>query len=293
GDVSYNLDGESVTLSRNGANLELRDTATNALLDSQVLADVTSVTVNGADDSSETLTIDFSSPFTIPSSGAINFNGGGGAGSNTLIILGGSFTTATYKYTNAHDGSIVLDSQQINYSQLQPIIHTSIAVTALFNLPAAAGAAVLQDSGVAANPIRLHSNNATFEDIDFTGPTGSLTINRGDANDTLDITVASPGNLSAGLTVGSVAKPFDTITITSALSLTTGAAALDLHADAINMNAAAITTTNTQNFDGAVTLGAGASLTGSTVTFTGTVVGGGNSLDITGNAVFGNAAADT
>src|SRR6185312_5230146 len=60
---------------------------------------------------------------------------------------------------------------------------------------------------------------------------------------------------------------------------------------AINTNA--ITTSGTQDYDGAVTLGADANLTGSTVTTLGTVTGGSHGLTITGNAVFGNAAADT
>jgi hypothetical protein len=54
-----------------------------------------------------------------------------------------------------------------------------------------------------------------------------------------------------------------------------------------------VTTGGTQAYDGQATLGASTTLTGSTVTFLDKVVGAGNGLTVTGDAVFGNAAADT
>jgi hypothetical protein len=54
-----------------------------------------------------------------------------------------------------------------------------------------------------------------------------------------------------------------------------------------------VTTGGTQAYDGQATLGASTTLTGSSVTFLDKVVGAGNGLTVSGDAVFGNAAADT
>ncbi|MCY2954033.1 MAG: filamentous hemagglutinin N-terminal domain-containing protein [Planctomycetota bacterium] len=63
---------------------------------------------------------------------------------------------------------------------------------------------------------------------------------------------------------------------------------------AVNLNGGSVTTTGkAQQYSGQVTLGASANLTGTTVTFLDKVVGSGNGLTVTGNAVFGDAAADT
>ncbi len=59
------------------------------------------------------------------------------------------------------------------------------------------------------------------------------------------------------------------------------------------INTSNITSTGTQTYAGTVTLGTDTNLTGSTVTFNSPVVGADHALTVTGNAVFGDAAADT
>jgi Concanavalin A-like lectin/glucanases superfamily/PKD domain/Matrixin len=59
------------------------------------------------------------------------------------------------------------------------------------------------------------------------------------------------------------------------------------------VNTASVSTSSTQTYGGATTLGADTTLAGTTVTFNDPVTGGGHSLTVSGNAVFGNAAADT
>ncbi|HEV7224745.1 MAG TPA: DUF4214 domain-containing protein, partial [Pirellulales bacterium] len=59
------------------------------------------------------------------------------------------------------------------------------------------------------------------------------------------------------------------------------------------INTTNITSSGTQTYGGAVTLGANATLTGSTVTFNDPVAGAAHSLAIVGNAVFGNDPTDT
>src|SRR6185436_8649899 len=59
------------------------------------------------------------------------------------------------------------------------------------------------------------------------------------------------------------------------------------------INTSTITTIGTQLYRGNVTLGTDATLTGTTVTFNGQVIGGTKSLDVEANAVFGDAVGDT
>ncbi len=59
------------------------------------------------------------------------------------------------------------------------------------------------------------------------------------------------------------------------------------------INTSNITSTGAQTYAGTVSLGTDTNLTGSTVTFNNQVVGAAHGLTITGNAVFGDNAADT
>ena len=59
------------------------------------------------------------------------------------------------------------------------------------------------------------------------------------------------------------------------------------------INTGAISSSATQTYAGAVTLGNDTALTGSTISTQGVVVGAGKSLNITGDAVLGNGASDT
>jgi hypothetical protein len=178
-----------------------------------------SVIVNGGD-GNDTLTIDLSGGNPIPP-GGINFAGGNptnGPG-DKLTITGGNQGTATYNYTNAHDGSIVMSGYgTITYTGLEPIINTGSASDIVFNLPATASTAFLEDDGTSGNGLsRLRSGNSTIETTTFANPSNSLTINRGNAADTL--TVNALPDFTAGLTAGSIASPMATITAAGAVSL--------------------------------------------------------------------------
>jgi hypothetical protein len=263
GTIEYASQGGTVTLKKSGSNLELLD-SNNNLIVSLPVATANSVTVDGEDGATNTFVIDYTGgAFTLP--GGIAFNGGA-SGVNTLQITGGSFTTDTYNYTDANDGSITLDTQTISYTQLTPILNSGTAANVVLNLPTAgANVAVLEDSG---GSILVHSNNATFEDTTFANPSGSLTINRGAAGDTIDVTSA---NLASAFTIGASAAPFATATIDQPLTLNVGAGALAVNANTINVNAAIDTSGGSA---GAVSFNEGTALTiaaGATINASGAV----------------------
>jgi hypothetical protein len=147
----------------------------------------------------------------------------------------------------------------------------------------------------------------------FTGAGGSIT---GALTDTAGTTTLN-GLLTAGSVniSGAVVLGSDTVLTSAGINLqsavngggfnldlsdsgtsTLGRAVTNLASlttDAVDINGGVVTTTGAQNYDGAVRLTDNTTLTGSTVTTKGTVVGGTHSLGIGGNAVFGDAAADT
>lgn len=166
------------------------------------------------------LTVNLANGDAIPADG-IDYQGGAptsGTG-DSLIITGGSQGTVTYNYTNAHDGNIVLSAfGTIAYTGLEPITNTGSATDIIFNLPSASSAAILEDDGTAGNGLSRLSG-ATFEDTDFANPTGSVTINRGNASDTLTVNALSDFN--ASLTIGSASDPFAAVTFAGAVTLAT------------------------------------------------------------------------
>lgn len=176
-----------------------------------------SITINGSG-GNDVLTIDLSGGDAVPD-GAITFNGDNPTTEpgDGLIISGGSQGTVSYNYTNASDGSVAMSYfGTVHYTGLEPITNTGIATDVIFNLPAGLNSATLSDDGTDNNGLSRLSG-ATFEQTDFSNPTGSLTINRGSSAD--QITVASLPDFNASLTFGSVADPFATVQFVGAVTL--------------------------------------------------------------------------
>lgn len=166
----------------------------------------------------DTLTIDLDKGNPIPA-GGIFFHGDlptAGAG-DLLVIHGGIQGTVTYNYWNASDGNIELSNYgTITYTGLEPITNSGTATDVIFNLPPTANDVVLEDDGSSGNGLSRLSGG-TFETTDFANPSGSVTINRGSAGDTL--TTATLPDLTSSLRFGAAAAPFQNLTFSSPISL--------------------------------------------------------------------------
>lgn len=185
------------------------------------------------------LTVALAAGDAIPTAG-IEYHGGDPASgpSDKLAITGGNQGTVTYNYANAHDGSVVMSNYgAVSYTGLEPITNSGAASDVIFNLPAGPSTGTLGDDGTSGNGLsRLSSSPATFEQTDFSNPTGSLTINRGSASDILAVNALS--DFTSSLTLGSVANPFSTISFAGEMTLAPGKS-LAAAAGAINSAAAA------------------------------------------------------
>jgi autotransporter-associated beta strand protein len=81
-------------------------------------------------------------------------------------------------YTGPSEGAIDLDGTVIAFTGLVPITSPEPAHSIVFNLPASAGQAVLEDDEAPGNGLsRLRSLEGTFITTTFAAPLGSLTIN--------------------------------------------------------------------------------------------------------------------
>jgi CSLREA domain-containing protein len=237
---------DTLTISLNGANVRINDpnnTLTAGVGASQIdpnTVEVPLVSISGNIQintlgANDTLTLALAGGDFIPA-GGVNFDGGAQTSipGDKLVITGGSQGTVTYNFTNANDGSVVMSAYgTVNYTGLEPISNSGTAADVIFNLPAGPNAATLADDGIGGNTLSTLSG-ATFEAITFANPTGSLTINRGNAGDTL--TVNALPDFDASLAIGATALPFGTTNLSGAVTL---AAGRNLSLWATNVNATA------------------------------------------------------
>ena len=207
--VDSGSEANAITLSLSGSNLLINDSANpltagagttqvNANTVSVPLSSVTDATFSlGANDDSLTIAFATGSPLL---SGGITYDGGtdsGGGDSLRLTNVGSGFSTHTYDYTNATDGSITLNDgatdSVISFIGLEPISNDGTATNIVFNLPAGNnGDVVLQDS--AASIVgSMQLSGSTFENTTFSSlGTTSLTINGNSGNDFITVSGRDP-----------------------------------------------------------------------------------------------------
>ncbi|MGB5052107.1 MAG: FG-GAP-like repeat-containing protein, partial [Caldilineaceae bacterium] len=245
-DVGGGSSNDNLTISCSGPNIIITDpvnslsagigmTQVDANTVSVPTASVTgAITVEtlGGDD---TLTVDLSGCDFINDGvgGGLIFNGGAG-GNDEIIISGVSGGTTTYTYVNANDGDIVMAggsaSGTITYTGLEPITNTGTPADVIFNLPAVANAATLADLGGGDSSL----SGVTFETTAFTNPTGSVTINRGNAADTLVVNALAVNY--PDLTIGSTGGgEFSTITFNGAVTFAPGKSLAGFASSTINL----------------------------------------------------------
>ncbi len=127
------------------------------------------------------LTIDFNSGMFTRD---ITYNGGTNvtADGDVMELAGGSFTSRTYNFVNANDGSINQDGLLITYTGLEPITSNITAQNVVLNFSDLAETIDVINS---AGQTKVSSTAA--ETITFNNPTNSLIINTGNTNDTVNL----------------------------------------------------------------------------------------------------------
>jgi uncharacterized repeat protein (TIGR01451 family) len=148
------------------------------------------LTFNGgpAANTTDTLVVDFSSGSNvIPTTGGITFSGTGNGGIS--FRSGYTATKVTDNYTDAHSGTINVDGKVVSYSGLSQTRGMSdplAAATRTFTFSSTVSNNVtLGDDPFANNGISRISSTASSPTTDFANPTTSVTVNLGNAGDTI------------------------------------------------------------------------------------------------------------
>jgi hypothetical protein len=209
-------------LRRAGANLQLLNTDTGALLRNVALERTSAVSIAGADGHiNNTLTLDFSGgSLAVP--GGISYAGGRG-GYNVLALRGGHFAHEREVAHTPHAGLMVLDDTTVHYAQIAPINDTISATNYTLNATAAA-----ETINVVNGPIlsgvqttQVNSSGSTFELVNFAHKT-NVTINGNGGGDTFNLnsTLAGVGlsTLAVDGTVG-VSSTFNVLAFPAAVAV--------------------------------------------------------------------------
>jgi uncharacterized repeat protein (TIGR01451 family) len=137
----------------------------------------------------DTLNVDFSSGVNVIPTGGITFNGGSDNGDAIAFTAGYTATNVTDNYTDAHSGSINVDGNLVTYSglsQSRGIFDQLAASTRTFNFASTTSNNItLGDDPKANNGISRISSTASNPTTDFANPATGLTVNLGNAGDTI------------------------------------------------------------------------------------------------------------
>ncbi len=128
----------------------------------------------------------------------ITYNGGENdtADGDVMELVGGHFADPIYTFDNAHDGSINLDGLVISYTGIEPLTSTVTATDVTLSYGNADETITITDAGGGQTTV----NSTAGEIITFNNPTGSLTINAGSGNDTINLNSLGNG-FAADLTI--------------------------------------------------------------------------------------------
>ncbi|MDA1016333.1 MAG: autotransporter-associated beta strand repeat-containing protein, partial [Planctomycetota bacterium] len=163
----------------------------------------------------DNLTVDFSFGNF---SRTIDFQGGNpivATGDSLTLIGGGTFTTATFTYTNASSGAVAITGNSlISYSGLEPISSLINAQNVVLQFNTTSDTISLADSGTAGRT-RVTSDNG--ETTTFKNPTTQLTLNAGLGNDAISVTGLGSG-FNANLTIDGEGGS-DTVSFSGAINL--------------------------------------------------------------------------
>ncbi len=189
-----------------GNRLRVVNTGTDtSVFEEHVLSKISSLTVNGRNGFSDPLTLDFSGGTPVPATGLL-FNGGSGAGSDSLDLINGiGFSTITHNFTNANSGNVTLldgaVTSVVTYSGLEASFNPASsnarifdnlgAVNRVFSYSSVADKVTLVDDDTGGNSLSTiktgesNGTGATAERVIFRVPSSLLTISLGDGNDSV------------------------------------------------------------------------------------------------------------
>lgn len=178
------------------------------------------------DAGNDNLVVDFTGGNLLPAAGLIYT---GGAGSDSLTLQGGTFTTGRVSASGVGAGTIQYNGVGlITFSGLEPIVDNNVVTN--YTIDATAGAdTIVIENGVNANHTRVRETGNLFESVEFINKT-NVTVNGLGGDDTFTLNNPTPATGLTSLIVdGGIGA--DTLTTTAAFSTGT----LNLSVDTVNL----------------------------------------------------------
>ncbi len=130
--------------------------------------------INGLDGVDETLRIDFQEGNPIPASGLI-FNAG--LGDRDIIeLINGQANRVVYEFYSETSGAIEVDGRKLIYQGLEPIVDNLNTADRVLEFTSGAETITLSDDA-ASTAGQTYIDSTAGENLTFTNPTSSLTIN--------------------------------------------------------------------------------------------------------------------
>ncbi len=191
----------TVTLGSGGSTFVITETGSGTPIATLPVAPITFVGTA----SDDTLTIDFSNGNPIPV-GGLNFNGGGASGpGDSLVLVGGTFASATQVFADAQGGTISLNDGTITsvlgYQAVTNTIVDQLSIARrTYQFGGSADVITLADDSIAHNGRSRLTSVSGSTPVEFAAPTASLLIAAASGNDTVTLT-AVDSLFAAGLTV--------------------------------------------------------------------------------------------
>jgi Calx-beta domain-containing protein len=200
-------------LRRAGANLQLLDTDTGALLRNVSVARTARVSISGANGRVDnTLTLDFSGgSLAVP--GGISYSGGRG-GYNVLAVRGGRFAAEREIAHTAHSGVMLLGDTTVRYAEIAPINDTAAATNFTVSGTVAGETINVVNGPVLAGvqTTQVNSGGGTFELVNFAHKT-NVTVDGVAGNDTFNLNSATASVGLSSLTVDSGERESSTFNV--------------------------------------------------------------------------------
>lgn len=147
----------------------------------------TAYNLNGTIGNDDLFIVDFANGVPIPT-GGLTVNGLTQISGDSLVIRNGSATNVVYTATGAHDGSVAVDGRLINYTGLEPVTDDLTAVNRTFTIdPSHTGNHQVRIARAGTGTVIDSNGTNAFEKVTFTNPTGSLTVNTGNGNNSITV----------------------------------------------------------------------------------------------------------
>ncbi len=180
GNGSASGTADSMRIRLNGSSIEFSADGGTTWTATAAKAAVTTLTLQGSTDA-DAFVLDFSGGNPIPSGGL--FINGGADLADTLTVTGGTFTTVTYAFANATDGTIDYDGSLVTYTGLETVLSdSSSAANRIFNYSGSA-----ETITVSAIGSQTVLNSTVGVQMYVNNPSTQLTLNAGAGADVVDV----------------------------------------------------------------------------------------------------------